>query len=475
MKKIAFYLAAIAIMLIGCDNHHGHKSYDVILKIKGIDLKGAKAIAHLQSNDGTRASVNVNNQDALYLVYDNNEVRLPEYNIEFQIPDDLPEEEKEYYLSHIHLDLSEPMIFDLGKYIAIVQTYHCYWDDPNDSFLDRAPIAAIMGDNNTIVTVVRKKDGYCARANFEYVMSICNQTANMRTAFDSKENLYSMSYDMETNAATLSKTTIVGDTVVSKKYDFEYPVAYVSTGLVPWIAIDKTDRVFGAVDVYYSDGSTVANLMTLSSSGNMTTACFEGLFYGLFDYADQIYMATANYNESGEPVLNIYNVSNENTLVSSKSINEVGNIEFGEYLGHKDGVICWKVGDNNRLVKYDSRNQEYSINEVSEDMQEYLITHNMMKHHYNGCVYAVKDCGTSIEVHKVDFINGTVEVFTSIEVPAGTQMTHYTFQPGIAGCAYFKLSFNDGSSKLAMLSDSESLSQIEIKTHKVVNVVPLQN
>lgn len=474
MRKIVFYFVAIAILLTGCDNHNGDRHYDVLLRVKGIDLKGAKAIAHLQGNAVSRASVNVNNQDALYLVYDNNEIRLPKYDIQFQIPDDLPEEEKEYYLSHIHLDLSEPMIFDLGKYIAIVQTYHCYWDDPNDDILDRAPQASI-GDDNAIVTVVRKKDGYCARANFEYVVSMCNQTANMRTAFDSKENLYSLSYSIETNTATLGKTTIAGDTVVSKKYDFEYPVAYVSTGLVPWIAIDKTDRVFAAVDVINADDQIVANLMTLSSSGNMTSDQFEGLFYGLFDYAGEIYMATTNYNDLGDPALNIYNVSNENTLVASKSISEMGNIEFGEYLGHKDGVICWKVGDNNTLVKYDIRNQECATNEVSEDMQEYLITHNMMKHHYNGCVYAVKDCGTSIEVRKVDFINGSVEVFTSIEVPVGTQMINYIFQPGIAGSAYFKLSFNDGSSKLVMLGESDDLSQIDIKSYKVVNVVPLQN
>lgn len=42
-----------------------------------MNLEGAKAMAHLQGGPGTKATVGFEQDEALYLVYDNNEIRLP--------------------------------------------------------------------------------------------------------------------------------------------------------------------------------------------------------------------------------------------------------------------------------------------------------------------------------------------------------------------------------------------------------------
>ena len=51
-----------------------------------MNLEGAKAMAHLQGGPGTKATVGFEQDEALYLVYDNNEIRLPEITFTVEFP-----------------------------------------------------------------------------------------------------------------------------------------------------------------------------------------------------------------------------------------------------------------------------------------------------------------------------------------------------------------------------------------------------
>ena len=54
-----------------------------------MNLEGAKAMAHLQGGPGTKATVGFEQDEALYLVYDNNEIRLPEITFTVEFPCDM--------------------------------------------------------------------------------------------------------------------------------------------------------------------------------------------------------------------------------------------------------------------------------------------------------------------------------------------------------------------------------------------------
>ena len=59
-----------------------------------MNLEGAKAMAHLQGGPGTKATVGFEQEEALYLVYDNNEIRLPEIFFTIEFPDSYSERDK---------------------------------------------------------------------------------------------------------------------------------------------------------------------------------------------------------------------------------------------------------------------------------------------------------------------------------------------------------------------------------------------
>ena len=102
-------------MLAGCGLSNPINTDDIKLQIKEMSLDGAKAMAHLQNGGpGTKASLGFEQEDALYLVYDNNEIRLPEIKFSVEIPDTYSELDRKRLLKDIHVTINEPIIKDFG-------------------------------------------------------------------------------------------------------------------------------------------------------------------------------------------------------------------------------------------------------------------------------------------------------------------------------------------------------------------------
>ena len=74
-----------------------------------------------------------NQEDALYLVYDNNEIRLPEIKFTVEFPDSYSERDKKELKEYVSVTIEEPKIKDFGKYIYVysanlvkIHNFVCY-------------------------------------------------------------------------------------------------------------------------------------------------------------------------------------------------------------------------------------------------------------------------------------------------------------------------------------------------------------
>ena len=160
MKKLLFVAAAV-VLLAGCSKWKNEEP-EFTFKIQAMNLEGANAMAHLQSGAGTKASVGFEQEDALYLVYDNNEIRLPEITFTVEVPDSYSERDKKKLMEDVHVSIGEPKIKDFGNYIYVYSSLS-YYTTFNGS-LECPPLQAMgPGSQNSVPhsnTLIRKSDGH---------------------------------------------------------------------------------------------------------------------------------------------------------------------------------------------------------------------------------------------------------------------------------------------------------------------------
>ena len=88
-NKIISCLLALT-MLVGCVKENTNKMDGVTIKMNGFNLDDAKAMAHLKTDGAeTKAPVEFQQSEALYLVYGDIEIRLPEIKFSVEVPDSL--------------------------------------------------------------------------------------------------------------------------------------------------------------------------------------------------------------------------------------------------------------------------------------------------------------------------------------------------------------------------------------------------
>ena len=118
-NKIISCLLALS-MLVGCVKENSNKMNGVSIKMDGFNLDDAKAMAHLKTDGAvTKAPVEFQQSEALYLVYGDNEIRLPEIKFSVEVPDSMSNWEKNQLLKDIHITVGEPFIKDCGNYIFV--------------------------------------------------------------------------------------------------------------------------------------------------------------------------------------------------------------------------------------------------------------------------------------------------------------------------------------------------------------------
>ena len=124
--KVTSCLLALS-MMASCELSNPINITDIKVQVKEMNLDGAKAMAHLQNGGpGTKASMGFEQEDALYLVYDNNEIRLPEIKFSVEIPDTYSEMDRKRLMKDIHVTINEPIIKDFGEYIYVLSSLSYY-------------------------------------------------------------------------------------------------------------------------------------------------------------------------------------------------------------------------------------------------------------------------------------------------------------------------------------------------------------
>lgn len=501
-NKIISCLLALS-MLVGCVKENTNKMDGVTIKMNGFNLDDAKAMAHLKTDGAeTKAPVEFQQSEALYLVYGDNEIRLPEIKFSVEVPDSMSNWKKNQLLKDIHITVGEPFIKDCGNYI-FVRTSLGYYTTFND-FLDT------VNNGARAFYLIRKEDGQLYEIT-DWSNGMAYLLAYQDMVVDSAGNYYLVN-SPGTHATSVHRLFETQD-------GFE-----VRTADVGWVQIDFSSYIDGGLmDLTYiadqiqltQTGPVVIGkddrLYTYSAARGLNDTCeyFEGIIQLGIVSPDltcekvRIDGSLLGFHKSGNDLMlfvidrstfKLYNATDGCKLLSSVTVDNYDerymDWEF-HCLGNIDGIYTFCSGD--LMVKFDVNRGECTRHVFDEAITEYL---NAGYHIIGGNFYIAYSPWESdyVDVLKIDVLTQTVEQLKRLDVPIGCFFTGVGIwiEDEAQGKVHLHGAFVNKSDNLIVeevdveMFDSEIAEAyakanavedygIDFGSYKIVNVVPLDD
>lgn len=400
----------------------------VTIKLNGFDLDDAKAMAHLKTEGAeTKAAIGFGQTDALYLVYDGNEIRLPDIQFSVEVPDDMSNWEKKQLLKDIHITVGEPFIKDCGNYI-FVRTSLGYYTTFN-GFFDAANNGA------RAFYLIRKEDGQLYEIT-DWSNGMAYLLAYRDMVVDSAGNYYLVN--------------LPGSHATSVHRLFETQDGFeVRTADVGWVQIDFSSYIGGGS----SDLTYIADQFQLTQTGpvvigkddklytysaarglNDTREYFEGIIQLGIVSPDltcekvRIDGTLLGFHKSGNDLMlfvidrstfKLYDATDGCKLVSSVTVDNYDERYMDwdfHSSGNIDGIYTFCCDD--LMVRFDVNRGECTNHVFGEAVREYL---HAGYHVVGGNFYLAYSPWESdyVEVLKIDVLTETVVQLKRLEIPEG--------------------------------------------------------
>ena len=491
--KITSCLLALS-MLVGCVKSNTVESGDFKVQIKEMNLDGAKAMAHLQSgNPGTKASMEFNQEDALYLVYDNNEIRLPEIKFTVEAPDSWSEYERKKWMEALHVNLDDPMIKDFGEYIYVFSSLN-YYIDGNGILsvppLQITPHPGEMPDRPHSNTLIRKKDGHCMTIDDNIGASLYWAAS---VAKDSKGHTYFTSFG---NTRQICRMHNSNEEIEVKSVDIiDKDGAHVGSPTTMQICNDKVyvACMWGLLDEYVGGTALVAVSSDLICErvylGGMES---ELLVFEKYGEAAYLFM----YEDSE---IKVYNAASGCELVASVTGVEVhdrstftilgkNEIKRAALLSDADGILTVYYIGADAIVRFNTTTGECTCSALDDTIRDHISSGVCVAGKNLYCGYYSED-SAYVEILKIDAVTGTVERLKKFDAPTGYNYYGTTFGLEDESKGHVHLTSHfvnyDGNDSVDIESEiydpeiaaayakANAIEGIDFGTYKVVNVVPL--
>lgn len=415
MRKFLFAIAVI-VLLAGCSKWRNEEP-QFTFNIQAMNLEGAKAMAHLQSGAGTKASVGFEQEDALYLVYDNNEIRLPEIKFTVEFPDSYSERDKKELKEYVSVTIEEPKIKDFGKYIYVYSSLIYKIDIPDWLTAPHAAHSHML---------VRKSDGLCMTVD---------------------ENVGEILYHLYEGAATVMEDS-QGRCYVVSKYDAARIIRLSDTdGGVEISYVDAVDkdgalsrlpRLLVCNDIVYiacmwfiddgfgypllPDFTGGTALAAVSPDYTCERTYFEGVaMMGFEKYGNDAYLFVCEdpiITGSAESDIKVYKVTSGCELVASTTVTDTYS-DLGQLLSSDDGVFTYCC--QGAIVKFDAKSGECTATMLDESIRGHVRGATFIGGKYYH-VHSPEGSGY-VEVLKIDVLTESVEQLKKFDVPAGCWFT----------------------------------------------------
>ena len=495
MKKTLFAIATL-VLLAGCSKWRNEEP-EITFNIQAMNLEGAKAMAHLQSGAGTKASVGFEQEDALYLVYDNNEIRLPKISFTIEFPDSYSERDKKELKEYTHVSLREPIVKDLGKYIYVYSALTYEVDLPG--ILDRNPHFVWSPGSQFLIphcnTLVRKSDGLC--------LTVDDNIGGI--LYDSRSVIEEDSQGL----CYITSDSDVADRVqVARLLDNDGGVEIKIVDVVDKTGMHSSrpclqvsdDIAYVACNAYSENYSSIieANVGVALVAVSPDLTCKRTFFerdglVGLKKYSNELYLFAV---EDGiltggvENTFKVYDLTSGGNLVASTTfVNENTQLirHLNKYLypwdviSDKNGVFICSLGG--KLVQFDAKSGECTIPALDETLRGY--PHDSLVYMcLGGGLYLVhyNEESKYAELLKIDIQSANVELLKKIDVPEGcyvdpnTALVLVDESEGKLRMTLNNISVDVVDTEIAQAYADDVAAKhygIDFGTYKVVTVVPL--
>ena len=491
--KITSYLLGIS-LLAGCSKWK-HEEPEISFNIQAINLDGAKAMAHLQSGaGGTKASVDFEQEDALYLVYDNNEIRLPEIRFTVDVPDSYSEWEKKEIKECVKVTIEKPKLKDIGKYVYVYSslTYQLMIPD----YLT-APIRPAWGPGGQFSiphcnTLVRKKDGLCLTVD-DNIGGLLYED-NSLIEEDSQGRCYIVSDSGYAGKVQVGRLIDEDGGVQIKMFDVVDKTNRDSN--LPSMLISD-DIAYIACNSWIKDQTSICDINSsvalVAVSPDLT--CQRMYFNGdglvaLRKFGNDIYLFAVEEGRlsgSEENIFKVYNVTSGGELVASNTFffevtQNLRNFTNNSYIpceviSEKNGVFtCYVCGS---ILQFDANSGESSVSALNEVVSGYL-SNSAVGMYPGGAMYLVhlNEEGSYAELLKIDVQTGTVEQLTKFDVPKELGYQEIALvdeSQGILRVTVNNTSMDVVDPEIAKAYADAMHCGIDFGSYKVVNVVPLDD
>ena len=488
--KITSFLLVLS-MLVSCGLSDPTGADDIKVQIKEMNLDGARAMAHLQSgNSGTKASMEFTQEDALYLVYDNNEIRLPEIKFTVEAPDSWSEYERKKWMEALHVNIHEPVLKDFGEYIYVFSSLNYYID--GNGILAAPPHHVLhpgeMPHRPHSNTLIRKKDGHCLTVD-----------DNIGTS------LY-WAYAIEKDSKGLAYFTSIPFKQICRLHNSNEGIEVKSVDIIdkggaqvfnPTMQICN-DKVYVACNWGLPDehvGGTA--LATVSSDLTCDRMYLGGVGSELLvfeKYGEAAYLFMYEDSE-----IKVYNAVSGCELVASVRAVEAQDGSTFTILGKNvakraallsdaDGILTVYYIGADAIVRFNTTTGECTCSALDDTIRDYLSAGYCLVGKNFYCGYYSEE-STYVEILKIDAVSGTVERLKKLDAPSGYNYygTTFVLEDESKGHVHLTSHFvnydgNDSVDIEAEIYDPEiasayakanAIEDIDFGTYKVVNVVPL--
>ena len=472
--KVTSCLLALS-MMASCGLSNPINTGHIKVQIKEMNLDGAKAMAHLKNgNPGTKASLGFEQEEALYLVYDNNEIRLPEIKFSVEIPDTYSEMDRKRLMKDIHVTIGEPIIKDFGEYIYVLSSLSYY--STIDGFLDVPPTTPGPLGRPHSHTLVRKSDGYCWTVDDNIGIPLYYSTIGQ----DSQGNTYFLTSENHWRVGRLYNS---GDEVEVKSVDIL--IGNIMQYLRLPQLLEYGGNIWVAGSYLTEDLKVVTEYGKVSSDLIYDKVRLDGQLIGFEKYGDNAYLFVIE-----ESTFKVYNAGGELTASTELTTStDVDPHRVETYLlSAADGLYEYYC--NGAILRFDAKSGACTVSEVNETQYNYL---SYKKFFYGGKFYVAysPDEENYVEVLKVDVMAETVEKLKRLDGPEGCLFSGgiwiENFREGKLLMYGTFIRKDDGmgveqvNQQIIVPEIAEAYAEanavkdygIDFGTYKVVNVVPL--
>ena len=489
-------------MLVGCGKENSNKMDGVTIKIDGFDLDDAKAMAHLKTEGAeTKASIGFGQTDALYLVYDGNEIRLPDIQFSVEVPDNMSNWEKKQLLKDIHISVGTPEIKDCGNYIFVKASLSYY--TTFNGYLETGPIHSIgIGGGISMGAIayylVRKEDGQI----FDITGDVSKELAPLKyynnMVMDSDGNAYLVFYSgghimrvyrlFEAEGRFEMKSVNVGLSDIELNDDSHYIQPLAQNGPVVIGEDGKVYTVSSGRHFNAEEGCYEGNMVLGIVSPDLTCekVLIDGTLLGFHKSGNDLMLFVIDRS-----TFKLYDATDGCKLVSSVTVDNYDE-RYMDWTFHNsgniDGVYTFCCAD--LMVRFDVNRGECTNHMLGEAVREYL---HAGYHVVGGNFYLAYSPWESgyVDVLKIDVLTETVEQLKRLEIPEGCFFSGGIGTEGEAeGVLHLRGSVINISDSLVVedvdveIYDPEIAEAyakanavedygIDFGSYKVVNVVPL--